>query len=224
MTEVFFVSNGEINADENWDRLLDIVPDAIRIDGVDGIHQAHHTCAKEAFEDRFFVVDADNWIVDGFEFALPDEVDPDAVYVWRAKNPVNDLVYGHGAIKSFPRSRLLSINPHSVDMTTSVSLNYRIVHVLASEHRFNVSPYDSWRTAFRECVKLSSRIIDRQNEDETVKRLQTWCSVGEDRPFGLDCITGAVMGSMYGETNKDNVNALKKINDFNFLACVYDDH
>lgn len=223
MTEVFFVSNGELNAEENWDRLLDFVPDAIRIDGVHGIHAAHLACAQELYEDRFFVVDADNWIVDGFSFELPEQVDPKAVYVWRAKNPVNDLVYGHGAIKSFPREAVLNLQTTSVDMTTSISMNYQIVQILASEHRFNVSAYDSWRTAYRECVKLSSRIIDRQNDNETLFRLQTWCSKGDDQPFGADCITGSIMGMMYGESNKGNPTGLAKINDFRFLAKVYDD-
>ena len=37
----------------------------------------------------------------------------------------------------------------------------------------NTDPSNTWKSAFRECAKLS-KIINNQNEEETNERLQTW--------------------------------------------------
>jgi hypothetical protein len=49
-------------------------------------------------------------------------------------------------------------------------------------------------------------------------RLHRWCTVGSD----LDAIAGAVAGRVYGTTHKNNVDALKKINDFEWLQEQFD--
>jgi hypothetical protein len=52
--------------------------------------------------------------------------------------------------------------------------------------------------------------------------LQTWCTKGKDRPFGEYAILGATAGAVYGEQNKNNIDALKKINDFEWLKEQFD--
>jgi hypothetical protein len=47
--------------------------------------------------------------------------------------------------------------------------------------------------------------------------LNIWCSVGVEQPFGAYAIAGAQAGRHYGETNKNNPDALNKINDFEWL-------
>ena len=43
--------------------------------------------------------------------------------VWRAKNRVNDLVYGYSGIKLFPTQKVLDLEGKKVtDFTTSVSV------------------------------------------------------------------------------------------------------
>jgi hypothetical protein len=69
---------------------------------------------------------------------------------------------------------------------------------------------------------LSSRIIDRQKSEETLHRLDVWCTLGVDRPFGQKAIAGAIAGKEYGSANKDNLEALKKINDFDWLKEYYE--
>jgi hypothetical protein len=66
-------------------------------------------------------------------------------------------------------------------------------------------------------VKLASRVIDRQIDDETQFRLDAWCTRGEDKPFGKYAIAGAILGREYGERNKNDKQALAKINDFDWL-------
>ena len=83
--------------------------------------------------------------------------------------------------------------------------------------RFNTDPFNTFKSAFRECTKLSSRIIEKQKDNESEQRLNIWCSVGKEKEFGEYAIAGAIAGKEYGETNKDNMEALNKINDFGWL-------
>ena len=109
-----------------------------------------------------------------------------------------------------------------LDMTTSVMPKLKVMEKVSNETRFNVDEFSTWRSAFRECVKLSSRAIDRQDEEETKKRLDIWCTIGSDKPFGEYAIKGAKEGREYGERCKGEKELLAKINDFDWLRRQYD--
>jgi len=68
------------------------------------LHAAHQECAKRSFTSHFFVVDADNIITDPnvFAYKIP-WYDTQYVHLWYALNPVNDLEYGWGGLKLFPK-------------------------------------------------------------------------------------------------------------------------
>jgi hypothetical protein len=103
------------------------------------------------------------------------------------------------------------------DMTTSISTKFKPVFELSNINSFNTDPFNTWKSAFRECTKLSSAIIDRQKQDETDERLNVWCTNGIDRLYGKYAIDGAIAGREYGTANKGNIEALKNINDFEWL-------
>ena len=88
---------------------------------------------------------------------------------------------------------------------------------MSNINNFNSDAFNAWRSAFRECVKLSSQVIDRQVSDETKQRLDIWCNVGLDKPFGEYVLAGANAGREYGERHKDNKGMLNKINDYTWL-------
>lgn len=223
MYDIVFISYQEPNAEENFLLLQERFPMSKRVHGVKGIHQAHIAAAKKCFTKMFWVVDSDAKIVDEFNF---DHVVPehqlDHVHVWRSLNPVNGLVYGYGGVKLFPRKLTIGMDTSKPDMTTSISKKFKAMPEISNITSFNSDPYSAWRSAFRECCKLSSKIIDRQKVDETNQRLQTWCTVGEDAEFGNYAIAGAKAGSVYGARNKTDLDALGKINDFNWLAEQFD--
>lgn len=222
MYDVVFLSYKEKNADENWQRLKSMCPWAIRVHGVEGIFNAHKQAAISAFTTMFYVVDGDAYIVDGFTFNFkPNKQHRKYTHIWRCKNAVNDLVYGYGGVKLFPRKEILQRDSMSTDFTTSLNNGLVIVNELSNETRFNTSEFEAWKSAFRECVKLSSKVIDRQKDDETLERLDIWCSKGVDKPFGRYCIDGAKAGREFGLKNKDNVEELSRINDFNWLNTMF---
>jgi len=219
MYDVIFISYNEVQADENWNILKARMPWAIRVHGVKGIHQAHIEAAKKAFTQMIWIVDADAIIVDDFDFSyMPHRDDRDAVHVWRSKNPINDLEYGYGGVKLFPRLATVNMETSKTDMTTSISDKFVLMEEVSNITAFNVDEFSTWRSAFRECTKLASKIIDRQNEEETNERLKIWTTMGGDAPFGEYAIKGACAGRKYGLSSGAD---LGLINDFNWLKEKY---
>lgn len=220
MYDIAFISYNEVEADKNWKILKDNFPYAKRTNGVKGIHQAHIEAAKKACTRMFYIVDADAHIVDNFNFSyIPPKIDRDAVHVWRSKNPINGLVYGYGGIKLFPKHATINMDTSKPDMTTSISNKFLLMDEVSNTTAFNVDEFSTWRSAFRECAKLSSKTIDRQNEDETNERLKIWTTMGRDAPFGEYAIKGAVAGREYGISNGAD---LQLINNFNWLKEQFD--
>lgn len=224
MHDIVFISFMEPNAEQNWERLRSRFPKAMRLHGIVGLHRAHIVAGNMARTEMFYVVDGDAVIDEGFGFdydVAPNE--SDHVHVFRASNPVNDLVYGYGAVKLLPTAdvRRLAERDFKPDMTTSINRRYKVVHRLSNATAFNTDSYNSWRSAFRECAKLSSKVIDGQVDDETTKRLDAWCSLGADRAYGPECMAGAAAGRRFGEENRGDIGRLKLINDHNWLAASY---
>jgi hypothetical protein len=221
--DIVFISYNEPNADENYKLLCEKFPRAKRVDKVKGIHQAHIEAAKLSTTDVFWVVDADAIVVDGFNFDhIVSTYDKETVQVWRSRNPINDLEYGYGGVKLLPKKLTLNMDVSRPDMTTSISKQFNAVPIVSNITAFNTDPFSTWKSAFRECVKLASGIIVRNKEKETLERLETWCTVGNDRDFGIYCIAGANAGKLYGESNKDNPTMLNNINDFDWLKQEFE--
>jgi hypothetical protein len=220
--DMVFISYQEPNADENYERILQKYPHCKRVHGVKGIHQAHIEAAKICSTPMFWIIDGDAHIEDDFNFEYQVPVwQWDHVHVWRSRNPVNGLVYGYGGVKLFPRELTINMDTSKPDMTTSISSKFKAVQKVSNVTAFNVGEFETWKSAFRECCKLSSKVIDRQKDVETDRRLKIWSSIGRDKPFGEFAIRGAKEGTMYGTANKGNIEALKKINDFDWLKEVY---
>lgn len=218
MYDIVFISYNEEYADENWGKLKNRFPTAKRINGIKGIHQAHITAAKKCFTKMFWVVDADAQLVEDFNFDYEvDDYNLQTVHVWRSINPINDLIYGYGGVKLLPRKLTISMDINNPDMTTSISDKFKAIEQISNTTAFNTDPYSTWRSAFRECVKLASKTIKGQVDDETEERLKVWCSVGKDRQHGEYAIKGAISGRIYGLDNSSNLDALKLINDYDWL-------
>ena len=171
----------------------------------------------------FWVVDGDAKLKDDFTFDyICEDCDLDAVHVWRCQNPVNLLVYGYGGVKLLPRQLTIDMDVTKPDMTTSISNKFYAHTEISNVTAFNTDPFNTWKSAFRECVKLSSKLIRGQIDDETETRLLIWCNEGMNKPNGDYAMMGARAGKKYGEENKDNKEALFKINDFDWLKEMYD--
>ena len=224
--DIVFISKDEEHADANYAKLLERFPRAKRVHGVEGIHAAHIAAAKLCDTDMIWIVDADAEIIDkfAFDYYVP-AYDPDSrktVHVWKSQNPINGLVYGYGAVKLLPRELTLNMDTSKPDMTTSISPLFKTINRISNITKFNTDEFSTWRSAFRETVKLSARAIDGQLDEETEFRLNVWCTRGKDKPFGKYCIAGANAGKNYGESNRGNLQALRMINNFDWLRDEFD--
>lgn len=220
--DIVFVSYFEPNADKNFKHLLESLNDTdrniYRINGIKGIHQAHIEAAKLCKTDMFWVVDADAIVDQNFKFDyVVSRYELNIVHVWRSRNPINGLEYGNGGVKLLPRQLTIDMDVNKPDMTTSISKWFKAMDDVSNITEFNTDAFNTWRSAFRECVKLSSQVIDRQDQGETEERLAAWVTYYPDKKFAREAAAGATAGREYGIANKDNLEALTKINDFEWL-------
>lgn len=215
--DIIFLSYDEFNAEQSFDKLKLRFPRSKRIHGIKGIREAHKAAAELAETEMFYVVDADAEVVPTFDFSYhPTAYDDKSVHIWYSKNPVNGLEYGYGGIKLFPKSAILSYNGLPIDFTTSVSKHVKVIPEIANITHFDTDPFSTWRSAFRECVKLSTGFIDGQIPEETAERLKVWCNVGNGE-FGNFSIAGAKKGVRFGKAYINQPESLRLINDFGWL-------
>lgn len=222
---IFFISYDEPHAEIHLEKLRKRYPYVHHIHGIKGIFEAHMMAAQLAARNNslmFYVVDADADVVHEFEFNHKISLDDrETVHVWHSHNPVNGLEYGYGGVKLFPTNLLRKYTGSPIDFTTSVSKKFKVVPVVSNITRFDTDPFSAWRSGFRECCKLASKIIHNQDNTETEYRLNTWCTVGHGE-FGDFAVMGANEGAEYGRTHKDQPDKLGLINDFEWLARRFD--
>jgi hypothetical protein len=213
--DVIFLTYDETDAQANWEQLQKVCPRAKRVTGVKGIYNAHLASSTVAETDMFYVVDADAF-VNNFQFDyIPPIQDRDTVHIWHSYNPVNGLEYGYGGIKLFSKTHFQSTRAGVIDTATSLG-DVKVMPVVASETRFNTDKFSTWRSAFRECAKLSSRLIKNQINKEAEERLLAWTTINTAQ-YGEYSVAGALAGVEYGSANISNPYALEKINDYDWL-------
>lgn len=212
--DVVFLSFNEPDANENFKRLSEVVSHGglSRVRNIAGIPEAHMKAAKNSGTDWFYVVDADNWVLDfKFDFEPPD-VNTKSTFVWYARNASNGLEYGYGGIKLFNRRELLNRLENYVildDMTTSLFDDLYIMEEVASETRFATSSFTAWCGAFRECVKLSAK-----DDDVSRERLNIWTTVAEG-PYKEYVISGAQAGATI------QLDDVSRINNYKWLQEIF---
>jgi hypothetical protein len=210
--DVIFLSYDEPNANENFARLREFAPHAKRVHGIEGIGNAHRKAAEVSGTDYLFVVDADNWILDGFKFEFP-ESELAGKHLWYSRNAVNGTIWRNGAIKLLNRDDILSVEKSAVDFFLSIKGEVKSVDIVCSETRFNSSPFLAWRGGFRECTKLAGGSTKSERAHEI---LEIWQNTGADKLHGNWCILGSKMGAAFGKANAGTA-SLRMINDMAWL-------
>jgi len=221
MFDIIFISYDEPNADENWKLLKEIAPHAKRIHGVKGIPQAHIKAAKEVSTSHFFTVDGDNTVSDDFDWEkiIDFQKNDRRIHVWQCTNAVNNLIYGYGGIKLWPTDHIKNIQEYATDFTTSVATHgFKLHPDVASVTHFNTTPFNAWKSGFRESAKLASgNMVD----ERSLSRLMVWMSIGSDTEHGYACIFGAKCGALFGKMNGSDPQTMALINDFDWLLGEY---
>jgi hypothetical protein len=216
--DIVFISYNEIDADRRYIKLCKRFPNAKWVHGVKGIHQAHIAAAKLCDTGMFWVVDGDAEITDDFDFDFQvPRWEHDMVHVWRSQNPITGLEYGYGGVKLLPKQLTLEVDVTSTDMTTSISSKFKAVPKVSNITKFNTDAFSTWRSAFRECVKLTLN-----DDTESQERLEAWLHPVPNADFRHDAKNGAEQGNVYALEHTKDTQALALINDFDWLKDRYE--
>jgi hypothetical protein len=211
--DVVFISNGEPMAEDNWQALARICPWAKRSDGVTGREAAYKAAASLSDTPWFYAVFAKTEVLPTFEFDfVPDYFQEPKHYIFHSRNPLNGLEYGAMNINLYNRQLVLETEP-GLDFTLSKA--HEVVPVCASISRFNTDPWITWRSAFRETMKLQREVVLGAGV-EIQHRLKTWCTVAEGENAEW-CIRGALDGVEYHNAVGGDYEALKL--SFDWVWC-----
>ena len=83
---------------------------------------------------------------------------------------------------------------------------------------FNVDAESTWRSAFRESVKLT---LSRERDPDAQRRLESWLHPVPDAYFRSEAKAGAEQGKQFAIKHKDNAEQLNKINDYEWLGAEW---
>ena len=207
---IYFFSYEEVNAEKNYEKLIKRGLKPIRVHGVKGMVNAYKTAAESCQSPYFWAVFAKSEVVDTFNFDYePNRLSEAKCYGFDSYIPINNLTYGGYGLKLYPTRIVREITNWGVDFSTSMPFEH--VKILSTIANFNQSPYMTWRTAFRECAKISAGVMKNKVIEEDSERLQIWCTKAKGN-FANFCISGASQGKNFGSGKSEQQ-----------LMCLYDE-
>ena len=223
--DIVFFSNGEPGADENYLRLLEIVADQslpnriVRVKDVVGRVDSQHAAAQASNTNWYFLVNAKLRVNPKFDFSWqPDRLQKPKHYIFMATNPVNHLEYGHQAIVANNKRLTMETKVQGLDFT--MDSPHEIVDMNSGVAIYNTDSWTTWRTAFRECIKLKHYSVVNDNQ-QNLDRLNTWLTVGEGE--NAQWSTGGAYDAMeYYESVNGELSELMKSYDWAMLKKLYD--
>jgi hypothetical protein len=202
--DIVFLSNGETGAEENYEHLLKITKGlknrVVRVEGVKGRVAAYRAAVEASNTPWAFTVFAKLKVSAKFDFNWqPDRLQMPKHYVFQAKNPVNGLIYGHQAMIAY--NKKLTLNNEGLGLDFTMDDPHEVVELMSGIANYNTDEFSTWRTAFREVIKLQ---WDRTEVSD--KRLEVWLTKaeGEFAQYSLDGARDAVAyySEVGGEFNK----------------------
>lgn len=209
---IVFISYDEENADKHYADLLEHVPWALRVHGIEGSDSAHKAAADMAGDaERFITIDADNMVDPEFfdmEVDFENHKFKNKVVSWSAINEINGLHYGNGGLKCWPTQFVKDMRTHENADNPQAQVdfcwedNYLQMNNVFCRTYQNASARMAFRAGFREGCKMTLdrglRVAPQDFYDKVwygnIRRLNIWMSVGADVEHGLWSIYGARLG------------------------------
>jgi hypothetical protein len=179
--DIIYISNGEPDAERWYEHLISTVDltrrSVKRVQNVDGRANAYKAAAELSETPWFFAVFAKLEVNIDFDWDWqPDYLQGPKHYIFHSKNPVNGLEYGHMGVIAYNRRLTLATEEHGLDFTLSAA--HAVVPLLSATAHYNTTPELTWRTAFRECIKLKDD-VERTGSIESRYRLDVWLTTAE---------------------------------------------
>lgn len=223
--DIVYISNGEPNEQEyfDWLQYETLANFHIRqihwIRGVNGRDQAYKAAATASTTPWFFAVFAKLRVDPEFNFKWqPDYFQGPKHYIFHAKNPLNELEYGHQAIIAYNKQLVLNTTETGLDFTLSAV--HEVVPILSGVAEFNQDPWMTWRTAFREVIKLK-KFTEESTSIENSYRLKKWLTVAQGKHAEW-CLRGANDAVEYYEKVFGNFEKLKLSYEWSWLKQYFE--
>jgi len=222
--DIVFLSNGETGADENYEHLMKVtkgLPNrVVRVDGVNGRVAAYHAAAEASETPWMFTVFAKLRVDIKFDWTWqPDRLQVPKHYIFNAKNPVNLLEYGHQAMIAYNKKITLSNSGRGLDFT--LDDEHEVVDMLSGVAMYNTDEWSTWRTSFREALKLKATVVAKPDDAISVERLLAWSTIG-DGDYGQFSIDGALDAIEYYDSVDGDMEKLKLSYDWPWLRSYFD--
>ncbi len=210
--DVIFLTYKEPNAEINWIKVKNMVPWAVRVDGVTGSDAAHKAAAAASNTERFILIDGDNVPDEEFfgESLVLTDQNKDNVFRWKARNSINGLQYGNGGISCWTKEFINNMQTHEASdgsAKTAVEFcfhpDYWAMHDCYSTTYIGETTEQAWQAGFREGVKMCLDQGVKPTLEEFVQRvhernyehLSIWHNIGADITHGFWAILGARYGT-----------------------------
>lgn len=214
--DIIFVSNGETGEQRRYDRLVQVAGRKVEwVRGVQGRENALRRAAELSSTEWFFCFPGKLYADYNFDFNFqPNRSYDPKHYIFYAQNPLNGLVYGHQAAVCYNRQLVLETIDYGLDFT--MSKPHDIMPVISGVAEYNSDALMTWRTAFREAIKLS---LD--NSAESKDRLDTWRSYARG-PYAEWSLIGAEDGILYAESVWNLPSELMKSFEWSWLNKLFE--
>ena len=215
--DIVFISYDEPQADKNWQALNSRFPNAKRVHGVAGMEHALVAAARVSDTPWYFAVFAKTELATSFDFSFaPDYFQQPKHYIFDCRNMVNGLTYGHMGVVLYNVKYVLEEKQYrDLDLDYTLSFPHQVVSELSCYGRFDSSAYHTWRTAFRECAKLSLYNF-REPLVETDYRLGIWTTHATG-PYAQWCLAGARDGVEFFQESRGDLSIMKNSFDWQWL-------
>jgi hypothetical protein len=173
LLDIIYISNGESNAEEIYEHLINITGREVkRVQNIDGRDNAFKIAAEMSSTPWFFKIPAKLKVKEDFDWSWqPDWLQEPKHYIFHARNPVNGLEYGHMAMVAYNKRLVLDTDLEGLDFT--LSQPHAVVPLLSGTAYYNADPLMTWRTAFREVIKLKDDVA-KTDSVESNYRLDVW--------------------------------------------------
>ena len=202
LLDIIYISNGEPEAERWYEHLVNTCGREVkRVIDVSGRSQAYKTAAELSSTPWFFAVFAKLEVIPKFDWSWqPDWLQEPKHYIFNSRNPVNGLEYGHMGVIAYNRQLVLATDTPGLDFT--LSKPHAVVPRLSAVAHYNTTPELTWRTAFREVLKLSDD-IEKTGSVESTYRMDTWLTQADGDYAEFSLLGAADAVDYYNKVNGD---------------------
>ena len=202
LLDIIYISNGEPEAERWYTHLAQTCKRTVkRVIDVDGRSAAYNAAAELSSTPWFWAVFAKLEVNPEFDWAWqPDQLQEPKHYIFNSRNPVNGLEYGHMGVIAYNRQLVLETNDWGLDFTLSRA--HAVIPRVSAVAHYNTTPELTWRTAFREVLKLSDDVV-KTGSVESTYRMDTWLTVADGDYAEFSLLGAADAVDYYNKVNGD---------------------